>query len=174
MTRHERQVSLASSYYPILIDTTSIPNDPEPQPRAQSQARGHGAIPKLNSNPTTSRMRMRYPIPLMLLGLADIIYSISTYTYTSSTSPLKSVASPSIHLMILACVRAVVSIVGVGMSKTWRFRGGWIGSLSVVSLGCVVWEGCKGQLVPRRTVDGDLEKVDTEFLIIVRLSPLAT
>lgn len=172
MTRHERQVSLASSYYPILIDPTSIPNVPHAQPRDQGQS--HVAIPNSNSKPTSPRLRIRYPIPLILLGLAEIIYSTYAYAYTSSTSsdsPSKSlaIARPSIQLMVLAYVRAVVLIGGLGMSKSWRFRGGWVGSLSVVSLGCVVWEACQGQLGSRKTVDGDLEKVDMEFLIMVSL-----
>jgi len=58
-------------------------------------------------------------------------------------------------------------VVVLGGSRRWRSRGGWIGAVSVVSLGSVVWEGCKGQLVGRG-VDGG-EEIDIAFLVIVSI-----
>jgi hypothetical protein len=161
MSRHDRQVSLASSYYPVLIDRTTIPTDSHAQ--AQAQAQGQPTVTALTSRPNPTGPRLRRPFPLALLGLADIVYTVRTWLIQPSERV------PSIHLLVLSLVRALVLIGALGMSTRWRARGGWIGSLSIVTLGCVVWEGCKGQLVPRRTINGGLEgsKVDTTFLIVV-------
>jgi len=64
----------------------------------------------------------------------------------------------------------VLSVV-LGGSRRWRSRGGWVGAIIVISLGSVVWEGCKGQLVGRgRGGDGE-EEIDIVFLVIVSLVP---
>ena len=62
----------------------------------------------------------------------------------------------------------VLSVI-LGGSRRWRSRGGWVGAVSVISLGSVVWEGCKGQLVGRRQgVEGGQE-IDIVFLVMVSL-----
>jgi len=60
-------------------------------------------------------------------------------------------------------------MVVMGGSRRWRSRGGWVGAVSVVSLGSVVWKGCKGQLVGRGGVEGG-EEIDIAFLVIVSTS----
>jgi hypothetical protein len=57
----------------------------------------------------------------------------------------------------------------VGGSRRWRSRGGWVGAVSVVSLGSVVWEACKGQLVGRGRGENGGEEIDIAFLVIVSL-----
>ena len=65
-------------------------------------------------------------------------------------------------------------ILVLGGSRRWRSRGGWIGAVSVVSLGSVVWEGCKGQLVGRGRGENGGEEIDIAFLVIVSLGPFGT
>ena len=60
-------------------------------------------------------------------------------------------------------------ILVLGVSRRWRSRGGWIGAISVISLGSVVWEGCKGQLVGRGRGENGEEEIDIVFLVIVSL-----
>lgn len=141
MTRHNRQVSLASSYAPVLIDRTHSHSHSDP-----------AAV-----GTTTDQASLKYPYPLALLGVADIAYT--AYTFHTSKS-----ASLPTHLLALSILRATVLALALGASTSWRSRGGWVGSISVVSLGSVVWEGCKGQLLRRGDVD---EKLDTRFLVIV-------
>jgi len=62
-----------------------------------------------------------------------------------------------------------VLILVLGVSRRWRSRGGWIGAISVISLGSVVWEGCKGQLVGRGRGENGEEEIDIVFLVIVSL-----
>jgi hypothetical protein len=62
-------------------------------------------------------------------------------------------------------IRAIVLVLVLGGSRRWRYRGGWVGAVSVVSLGSVVWEGCKGQL--DRGQGGKPLKVDMAFLVVV-------
>jgi len=66
-------------------------------------------------------------------------------------------------------IRALVLILVLGGSRRWRSRGGWIGAISVISLGSVVWEGCKGQLVGRGRGENGEEEIDIVFLVIVSL-----
>ena len=165
MTRHDRQVSMASSYYPILIDRTGHPNGSGPPSQAQPPSSKSASLSP-SPSPNSRGIRLKYPFPLILLGLVDITYSV--HVYCSSDIHTR----PSVHLMVLSAMRALV-LGWMGLSKKWRSRGGWVGSVSVVTLGCVVWEGCKGQLVPRTTVGGEESRgMNTRFLIIVSLPPL--
>lgn len=138
MTRHGRQVSLASSYSPILIDPTA------------SQPNVHATTSEVSHTP-----RLKYPYPLPLLALCDVAYTAWTYQRSTSVIPP--------HLLALCAVRATVLILGLGISIDWRSRGGWVGGGSVLSLGSVVWEGCKGQLLKRVDEGGP----DTAFLVVV-------
>lgn len=156
MSRHDRQVSLASSYYPILIDPTI-----NPQCTSANSSFSHPTpTPTLRHIP-----RLTYPYPLIILGLADLIYTLRTWTIPLlSASTSHTSHHPPGHLLGLSVIRALILLLGVGSSKHWRNRGGWIGSLGVVYLGSVVWEVCKGQLL--RAGDEKVE-VDYTFLIIV-------
>jgi hypothetical protein len=122
---------------PILINPYTNPNTPIKRPHA---------TPKL-----------RYPWPLPLLGILDVAYTI--YHLRTSSYELSK------HLLVLASFRALVLGVIVGASQRWRYRGGWIGGISMISLGSVVWEGCKGQLLSRR--EGGGPQVDIYLLVIV-------
>jgi len=105
--------------------------------------------------------RLKYPYPLPLLALVDLGYTL----HHRLSSPRHS----SNHLLALCVVRAVVLLVVLGGSRRWRSRGGWVGAGSVISLGSVVWEACKGQLV--RGQGGDRVKMDMTFLVIVSPHP---
>ena len=83
----------------------------------------------------------RYPYPLPIIALLDLIYTI----HHCSTA----LHRPSSPLLALCVIRALVLILVLGGSRRWRPRGGWIGAISIASLGSVVWEGCKGQSVGR-------------------------
>jgi len=136
-----RSPSLSDSLYsPILISPT--PTDP--------------FTPKTPKTP-----RLKYPYPLPILAVLDLVYTIH-HRYTA-------LHRPSSHLLALCILRSLVLVVVLGGSRRWRSRGGWIGAVSVVSLGSVVWEGCKGQLVGRGGVDGG-EEIDIAFLVIVSTS----
>ena len=107
--------------------------------------------------------RLKYPYPLPLLALVDLGYTI----HHRLSSPRHS----SNHLLALCAIRVIVLVVVLGGSRRWRSRGGWVGAGSVISLGSVVWEACKGQLV--RGQGGDRVKMDMTFLIIVSDIPHA-
>jgi hypothetical protein len=125
-------------YSPILINP--VPTDPL-------------STPKVPSTP-----RLKYPYPLPLLAILDLAYTINHRL----TAPHR----PSTHLLALAVIRVVVLVLVLGGSRRWRSRGGWVGAGSVVSLGSVVWEGCKGQLVGRGRESGG-EEIDITFLVVV-------
>jgi len=137
-----RAPSISDSLYsPILINPT--PTDP--------------FTPKPSKTP-----RLKYPYPLPLLALFDLVYTIH--------HRITALHRPSTHLLALCILRALVLIVVLGGSMRWRARGGWIGAVSVVTLGSVVWEGCKGQLVGRGMEGG--EEIDIAFLAIVSIPDL--
>jgi hypothetical protein len=139
-----RSPSLSDSLYsPILINPTPIdPFTPKP--------------------PKTPRLK--YPYPLPILALFDLVYTIH--------HRITATHRPSTHLLALCVIRAIVLILVLGGSRRWRSRGGWIGAVSVVSLGSVVWEGCKGQLVGRGRGKNGGEEIDIAFLVIVSLHAL--
>jgi hypothetical protein len=140
-----------SLYSPILIN-------PHPTFGASANA-------KLIT-PPPPQPRLKYPYPLVILAFIDIVYTARTY----ATSPPAS--KPGVHLLILSVVRSLVLSLVLGGSQRWRSRGGWVGASSVVSLGSVVWEVCKGQLIRSgRAAPKDGEQpsgeVVTLFLLVV-------
>jgi len=136
-----RSPSLSDSLYsPSLINLTPV--DP--------------FTPKTPKTP-----QMKYPYPLPILAILDLTYTI----HHCSTA----LHRPSSHLLALCVIRALVLILVLGGSRRWRSRGGWIGAISVISLGSVVWEGCKGQLVGRGRGENGEEEIDIVFLVIVSL-----
>jgi hypothetical protein len=113
--------------------------------------------------PVTRAPRLKYPYPLTFLALFDVVYS-------ATSSP-----RPAVHLLVLSVLRGLVLSVVLGGSVRWRSRGGWVGGSSVLSLGSVVWEVCKGQLVQSgRHEGGEGDKavpgVITSFLVVVSRS----
>jgi len=105
--------------------------------------------------------RLKYPYPLAFLAILDLVYTIHHRA--------KAIHRPSNHSLALCIFRVIVLSVILGGSRRWRSRGGWVGAVSVISLGSVVWEGCKGQLVGRRQgVEGGQE-IDIVFLVMVSL-----
>lgn len=143
-----RAPSLSESLYsPVLINPT--PSDP--------------FTPK---SPPTPTPRLKYPYPLPILALLDLIYTIH--------HRITALHRPSNHLLALCILRVFVLVIILGGSRRWRSRGGWVGAGSVISLGSVVWEGCKGQLVGRgRGESGEEIDIDIAFLVIVSSSEFA-
>lgn len=144
-THHPRMLGRAPSvsdslYSPILINP--VPPDPL-------------AVTKKQPAP-----RLKYPYPLPILALADFVYTIH-HRYTAFHRP-------STHLLALCIIRCVVLLIVLGGSRRWRSRGGWVGAVSVVSIGSVVWEGCRGQLLGKGQA-GSGEGIDIAFLVIVSL-----
>lgn len=107
--------------------------------------------------------RLKYPYPLFLLAFLDVGYTAHAY----ATCP----SDVAVYLLVLSVVRGLVLSLVLGGSRRWRFRGGWVGACSVLSLGSVVWEICKGQLLRNGTGNNDQNEeaagVITWFLILV-------
>jgi hypothetical protein len=134
----DRPPSASDSLYSSVLINPTQPHDPS----------------QTTPKPTP---RLKYPYLLPILALLDLGYT----THHRLTSPRHS----SNHLLALCVIRAIVLVLVLGGSRRWRYRGGWVGAVSVVSLGSVVWEGCKGQL--DRGQGGKPLKVDMAFLVVV-------
>jgi hypothetical protein len=141
-----------SLYSPILINP-------------QSALDQHNKPPQ-SPTPPPPIPRLKYPYPLPLLAILDAGYTIHHH--------LTSAIRPSPHLVALCAVRVVVLAVILGGSRRWRYRGGWVGAGSVLSLGSVVWEACRGRLVRDRERDrqGEGVGIDTTFLVVVSICPV--
>ena len=110
-------------------------------------------------------LRLKYPLPLVALGLIDVIYIVRYHLFHHIP----------VYLSFLSIVRAIIIGVLLGLSKSWRNRGGWMAIICGSTLGATVWQGCVGRLqTDKRGGQGeDGERKDiysvTGFLIAVRL-----
>jgi len=117
LASHHRHAS-SSSYAPVLINPASNPDPPDASSRARPPILGRAW-------------------PLVFLACLDAAYVYSDAEAISQIMPV---------YFGLCIVRAVALALGVGVSREWRSRGGWVAVISGLSIGFAVWSVCKAQL----------------------------
>lgn len=143
LASHHRQAS-SSSYAPVLINPSSNPDIANAPARARPPILGRAW-------------------PLVALACLDAAHSYRNAETISRLIPV---------YFGLCIVRAVVLALGVGLSREWRNRGGWVAVISGLSIGFAVWSVCKAQLEQSKdtadSAEGD--PVPAVFLGVVSAS----